>query len=99
MHSQPQASGASLMASGLSKTLPDIDRPDARMAVVRQFPVDSPDQQRNVAEAMLLTWDAAPWPAGLIARTCYVSTDGQRVLTYEQWSNDRPDVEDPAAIA
>jgi hypothetical protein len=83
----------------MRRNLPDIDRPDVRIAVVRQFPVDGPAQQRNVADATLLTWDAAPWPDGLIARTCYMSTDGQRVLTYEQWSDDQPDVEDPAAIA
>ena len=40
-----------------------------------------------------------PWPDALISRTCYLSTDEQRVLTYEQWSDDQPDVEDPAAIA
>ena len=96
---QPQASGASLIASGLGNTLPAIDRPDVRIAVVRQFPVDGSAQQRNVADATLAAWDAAPWPDALISRTCYLSTDEQRVLTYEQWSDDQPDLEDPAAIA
>ena len=83
----------------MRRNLPDIDRQDVRIAVVRQFPVDSPAQQRNVADATLAAWDAAPWPDALISRTCYLSTDEQRVLTYEQWSDDHPDVEDPAAIA
>ena len=96
---QPQASGAALMASGLHGTLPDIDRPDVRLAVVRQFPVDGPEQQRAVAGATLAAWNAAPWPDALISRTCYLSTDEQRVLTYEQRSDDQPDLEDPAAIA
>ena len=39
------------------KGLPDIDRPDARIAVVRQFPVDGQDQQRAVADATLAAWD------------------------------------------
>jgi hypothetical protein len=96
---KPQGSAASLTVLGLSNTLPDIDRPDVRIAVVRQFPVDSPAQQRDVADATLAAWHAAPWPDALISRTCYVSTDEQRVLTYEQWRDDQPDLEDPAAIA
>ncbi len=83
----------------MRRNLPDIDRQDARIAVVRQFQVEGPAQQRNVADATLAAWDAAPWPDALISRTCYLSTDDQRVLTYEQWSDDQPDVEDPAAIA
>ncbi len=83
----------------MRRNLPDIDRQDARIAVVRQFQVEGPAQQRNVADATLAAWDAAPWPDALISRTCYLSTDEQRVLTYEQWSDDQPDVEDPAAIA
>ena len=86
-------------ASGLNGTLPDIDRPDVKLAVVRQFPVDGPEQQRAVAGATLAGWTVRPWPDALISRTCYVSIDGQRVLTYEQWSDDQPDREDPAAIA
>jgi len=83
----------------MRRSLPDIDRPDVRIAVVRQFPADSPAQQRDVADATLAAWDAAPWPGALISRTCYLSTDQQRVLTYEQWSDDHPDVQDPAASA
>ena len=96
---QPQASGASLIASGLSNTLPDIDRPDVRVAVVRQFPVESPTQQRDVADATLSAWDAAPWPDGVLSRTCYRSIDGQRVLTYEQRSGDHAGALDHGAIA
>ena len=83
----------------MRRDLPDIDRPDVQLAVVRQFPVDSPEQQRAVAHAALAAWNVTPWPDALISRTCYLSTDEQRVLTYEQWSDDHPDVEDPAAIA
>ena len=96
---RPQASGASPIASGLNGTLPDIDRPDVQLAVVRQLPVDGLEQQRAVAGATLAAWNVTPWPDALISRTCYLSTDEQRVLTYEQWSDDQPDVEDPAAIA
>ena len=96
---RPQASGASLIASGLNSTLPVIDRADVQLAVVRQFPVDGLEQQRTVAGATWAAWNATPWPDALMSRTCYLSTDQQRVLTYEQWSADQPDVEDAAAIA
>jgi len=66
--------------------------------VVRQLPVDGPEQQHAVAEATLAAWDESPWPDGLIARTCYMSTDALRVLTYEQWSSDPHDIAAPDAI-
>ncbi len=66
-------------------TLPDIDRPDVQVAVVRQVVVTTVTEQLALADATIVAWDAAPWPDRLISRTCYVSTDGQRVLTYEQW--------------
>ena len=97
---RPQASGTSLISSGLNGTLPDIDRPDVQnrrcAPVARGWSRPSSDA---VADATLAAWDVTPWPDALISRTCYLSTDEQRVLTYEQWSDDQPDVEDPAAIA
>ena len=78
---------------------PRIDRPDVRLAVVRQLPVDSPEQQRAVADATLAVWDQTAWAEGLIARTCYMSADSQRVLTYEQWDRDQLDIAEPDAIA
>lgn len=85
---QPQASGASLTASGLGG-LPDIDRPDVQIAVVRQHGVETLDHQRRLADQTLAAWDGAPWPDGLVSRTCYLSRDGQRLLTYEQWRDER----------
>ena len=79
--------------------LPDIDRPDARIAVVRQFPVAGPGPAARRCRRDAGRLGRSPWPDGLIARTCYVSTDAQRVLTYEQWSSDPLDVAEPDAIA
>jgi len=90
------------LASGLggsAATLPDIDRPDVEIAVVDQRRVERPDLQRPVADATLAAWDAAPWPEGLVSRTCYVSNDGQRVLTYEQWRAGHAAPVSPGAIA
>ncbi len=85
MKRQPQASGASPIASSLTGNPPDIDRTDVEIVVVDQRVVEAPELQRAAADATLAAWDATPWPDGMISRTCYVSSDGQRVLTYEQW--------------
>jgi Antibiotic biosynthesis monooxygenase len=102
MNSQPQASGTSLRAAGLgtsASVLPDIDRPGVQVALVRQIPVDRPDLQRPIADATLAAWDASLWPEGVLSRTCYLSTDGQRVLTYEQRMDDNTEMVDHGAIA
>ena len=80
-------------------SLPDIDRADVKVVVVRQLPVESPDSQRSIGDAALAAWDAGLWPDGVLSRTCYLSTDGQRVLTYEQWSDDHARAVDNGTIA
>jgi hypothetical protein len=93
---------------GLAAALPDIDRTDVKVAVVRQLPVETPDRpgggdlqvrQRSLADATLAAWDASLWPDGVLSRTCYLSIDGQRVLTYEQRSEDHAVAIDHDAIA
>lgn len=69
---------------------PDIDRVDVEVAVVCQRETSGPFAQHALAEATVAAWDAASWPDHLLSRTCYVSTDGQRVLTYEQWRVEPP---------
>ena len=96
---RPQASGASQSASGLTGTLPDIDRPDVEVEVVHQHAVETSGEQREFADATLATWDAAPWPEGVLSRTCYRSIDGQRVLTYEQRNGDHARTVDHGGIA
>lgn len=71
-------------------TVPDIDRVDVDVVVVSQRETPNPSAQRALAEATVAAWDAAPWPEHLVSRTCDVSTDGQRVLTYEQWRGEPP---------
>ena len=87
------------VAFGLLPALPDIDRPDADIVVVDQRLVEDPSLQRPGADETLAAWDATRWPAGLISRTCYLSTDGQRVLTYEQWRVGEPALVPPGAVA
>lgn len=102
MNSQPQASRSSPIASSLGDSdigLPDIDRADVKLAVVHQLPVEAHDRQRSLANSVLGAWDASPWPDGVLSRTCYLSTDGQRVLTYEQRTDDNAETVDHGAIA
>ncbi|MGV9693209.1 antibiotic biosynthesis monooxygenase [Streptomyces sp. NPDC003444] len=67
--------------------LPDIDREDAGLALVAALYVGSPAAQRKVADAVLEEWASAPRPEGLLSQNCYLSTDGETVWTYEQWSD------------
>jgi len=80
-------------------SLPDIDRAGVKLAVVRQLPVEAPDRQQSLADSVLADWDASRWPDGVLSRTCYLSTDGQRVLTYEQRTDDHGETADHGAIA
>jgi hypothetical protein len=64
---------------------PVVDRPDAVTAVVAELPAD-PATQQEVADSIVSGWRAAAWPDGLLARTVFTSTDGTRIITYNQWS-------------
>jgi hypothetical protein len=64
---------------------PVIDRSDVVTALVAELPTD-PARQQEVADTIVAGWQAAEWPAGLLARTLFTSTDGTRVITYNQWS-------------
>lgn len=66
--------------------LPDIDREDAGLALVASLYVGSPAVQRKAADAVLEEWASAPRPEGLLSQSCYLSTDGENVWTYEQWT-------------
>ncbi|MET7486113.1 MarR family winged helix-turn-helix transcriptional regulator [Streptomyces sp. NPDC005538] len=70
--------------------LPVIDRPDAASADVGLVPVDGPRSQQETAELIVGHWTESEWPAELLSRNCYTSTDGTSVLTYEQWSTEEP---------
>ncbi|MBB5123033.1 hypothetical protein AF335_12185 [Streptomyces eurocidicus] len=65
---------------------PDIDRADSQLALVTPLYVGTPGIQRAVADAIVAEWTAAPRPEGLLSQSCYVSTCGENVWTYEQWT-------------
>lgn len=66
-------------------THPDIDRPDAELALVCSWQTRL-GGVRVAAEALVATWTA--WPEGLLARTCLAGFDGQSLLEYAQWRDE-----------
>jgi hypothetical protein len=69
--------------------LPVIGRDDSAIAVLGRWVTATPDEQRSVADASLAAWSEGPWPDGLLAVHCFVSTNGDTVFTYEQWSGEQ----------
>lgn len=69
-----------------SGALPTIARADVGVAVVAHWNVTAGDQER-LADAIVLAWNRATWPEGLVSVTTLVSTDGESVLQYAQWTS------------
>ncbi|MDT9691521.1 antibiotic biosynthesis monooxygenase [Streptomyces sp. P9(2023)] len=70
-------------------SLPVIDRADSGIAVLNRWVTTTPEAQQSLADATLAAWARAPWPEGLLAVNCFVSTNGDTVLSYEQWTGER----------
>ncbi|MEH0424366.1 monooxygenase [Streptomyces sp. B21-083] len=65
---------------------PVVDRPDSELVLVTPLYVGTADVQHTVADAVVAEWAATSRPEGLLTQTCYVSTEGENVWTYEQWT-------------
>jgi hypothetical protein len=65
---------------------PTIDRPDSGLVLVSPLYVGTAEIQRMAADAIVAEWSAASRPDGLLSQNCYVSTEGENVWTYEQWT-------------
>jgi len=72
----------------ISSTFPDITRSDVGTVLVSEWKVGSPERQRALVEAFLAAWEEAPWPQGLLSGNLFLSTDGEIVLNYAQWTGD-----------
>ncbi|WP_119460345.1 antibiotic biosynthesis monooxygenase [Rhodospirillaceae bacterium SYSU D60014] len=68
--------------------LPDITRPDVGTVLVSPWLVDTPERQQAAVEATIAAWESAPWPHGFLSLSCFVSSDGETVLNYAQWTSD-----------
>ncbi len=76
------------MHSGME--LPNIARADAGAVVVSEFTVGTPERQRTVGEEIVSGLrEGASWPEGLISANLFASTDGDTVLSYDQWASNK----------
>ncbi|WP_149829890.1 antibiotic biosynthesis monooxygenase [Streptomyces tailanensis] len=67
-------------------TTPDIARPDARAVFVSHWYVGDPDRARSVLDEVTDAWRRAPWPEEVLTFSCYLSVEGDTVMTYTQCS-------------
>ncbi|MEZ0071525.1 nitroreductase/quinone reductase family protein [Planotetraspora sp. GP83] len=65
-------------------TLPDITLPSACTVLIAESPIE----QVKIAEL-----EHVPWPKGLLSYSAFLSTDGETVLTYTQWTYGEADRE------
>lgn len=73
-----------------------IAREDAATALVEQVGTRDAEHQQAAAAQVIKHWEAADWPAGLLAQSLFLSTDGRSLLTYGQWSAASAGAEAPA---
>lgn len=73
--------------------LSPVDRADITAAVVEVVTTDGADHQRAAAAAVIKHWESSEWPAGLVAQSLFLSTDGRSLLTYCQWSAGEPQMD------
>lgn len=66
--------------------LPDITRSDVGAVLVSEWRVGAPERQQSLVEAFISAWEVAPWPQGLLSVNLFLSTDGETVLNYAQWT-------------
>jgi heme-degrading monooxygenase HmoA len=71
-----------------SSKLPDIARPDAGTVLVSEWKVGTQERRLALVEAFVAAWKDAPWPQGLLSVNLFLSTDGETVLNYAQWTSD-----------
>ena len=84
------------------QTRPVIDRADAAITLVAEATAQNAEDAHALAETLLAEWATAPWPAGLLSVSFFVSTQTSSVLTYAQWSSRETltaALDDPSAAA
>lgn len=68
--------------------IPDLTRPHAEITMFSQWHVGTPARQAEAARVAIASWQDTPWPAGLLAHHCLLSTAGDTVLHYSQWTSE-----------
>ncbi|MGW1838774.1 hypothetical protein [Streptomyces sp. NPDC002067] len=72
------------MSGVRSLEIPDVRRSDVAAVFVGQHHVPGPATAQTVLEQVEEAWCNSPWPAGVLSASCYLSTEGDTVLTYVQ---------------
>jgi hypothetical protein len=76
----------------ISSKLPEITRPDAGAILVSEWKVGTQERQHALVEAFVAAFAApgegVPWPHGLLSVNLFLSTDGETVLNYAQWTGE-----------
>jgi hypothetical protein len=67
---------------------PVIERDEVATATVEEVITTGAEQTATAAEAILKLWEAAEWPAGLVALSLFTGTDDGSILVYAQWSSE-----------
>ena len=79
---------AAIPRARTTDTLPQIDRPDAGIVAVTEFPVGTPERLQAILETSASAWATLPWPETLLSITWLASLDDTKALAYVQWKDD-----------
>lgn len=75
------------MTTELRSSLPNPSRPDAGVVVVSRWTVGTTERQHAASDEFFSQLRQIPWPDGLVSINTYLSTDGQTVANYAQWTS------------
>ena len=59
------------------------------IVVTSRWQVADRHAQRAAADSAMARWNRLPWPEGCLSIACFLSTDGQLILFYTQWTDER----------
>ncbi|MFF6882508.1 antibiotic biosynthesis monooxygenase [Streptomyces sp. NPDC012421] len=69
---------------------PDLHRPGVGAVLVSTWRVGTPERQRAAVEAIRKAWESRAWPdLGLLSYSVLAGTDGDTLLHYSQWTEQR----------
>ncbi|TDD20456.1 hypothetical protein [Nonomuraea diastatica] len=76
------------MSSSPALPLPSIMRPGSGTLLIDSAYAGDRHRQHVMAQAIVDEWTSIGWPEGSLSLRCHLSTDGETVLTYAEWSSD-----------
>jgi quinol monooxygenase YgiN len=87
-HREPQDQSIGVAMSVAEAAPPIVPSPHA-VAVISRWQVTGRQAQRAAADAVMARWQHLPWPEGCLEIACLLSTDGELVLFYAQWTDEQ----------